>query len=64
MTCSKPNARRKFGFKPAVLCAVALPALLALAPASAKTSASPSFGNLIDFDLTESQIDALPRIDK
>ena len=37
MTCSKPNARRKFGFKPAVLCAVALPALLALAPAAAKT---------------------------
>ncbi|NDP37198.1 MAG: ABC transporter substrate-binding protein [Rhodoferax sp.] len=37
MTCSKPNARRKFGIKPAVLCAVALPALLALAPASAKT---------------------------
>ena len=35
-----------------------------LAPASAKTSASPSAGNLIDFDLTESQIDALPRIDK
>ncbi len=37
MTCSKPNTRRKFGLKPAVLCAVALPALLALAPASAKT---------------------------
>ncbi|MFZ3082272.1 ABC transporter substrate-binding protein [Rhodoferax ferrireducens] len=37
MTCSKSSARRKFGLKPAVLCAIALPALLALAPAAAKT---------------------------
>ena len=35
MTGSKSNARRKFGVKPGVLCAVALPALLALASASA-----------------------------
>ena len=37
MTCSKSSVRQKFGLKPVVLCAIALPALLALAPASAKT---------------------------
>src|SRR5450830_2032643 len=37
MTCSKSSARRKFGIKPAVLCALALPAALALVPAAAKT---------------------------
>ena len=37
MTPSKSIFRRKLAIKPTVLCALALPALLALAPASAKT---------------------------
>jgi dipeptide transport system substrate-binding protein len=37
MIPSKSSARRKFDFKPAVLCALALPAILALTPVSAKT---------------------------
>jgi dipeptide transport system substrate-binding protein len=37
MIPSKSSVRRKFDIKPTVLCALALPALMALAPVSAKT---------------------------
>ena len=75
MTPSKSIFRRKLAIKPTVLCALALPALLALAPASAKTlvycsegspeNFSPSINTTgTSFDATEQIYDNIVKFER
>lgn len=75
MTTSKSISRRKLAFKPTVLCALALPALMALAPASAKTlvycsegspeNFSPSINTTgTSFDATEQIYDNIVKFER
>ena len=75
MTPSKSVFRRKLAIKPTVLCALALPALMALAPASAKTlvycsegspeNFSPSINTTgTSFDATEQIYDNIVKFER
>ena len=75
MTPSKSIFRRKLAIKPTVLCALALPALMALAPASAKTlvycsegspeNFSPSINTTgTSFDATEQIYDNIVKFER